>query len=482
MYPVSRYVVGLTKPMLCPDQSFGDMDCDCDFAKSIGASCNPGGRKIPNPLYSTIVGQLNDGTQIQSVAAASIPRTDNSAIFLAGIVGVPWQDIGYLDNSGNLVYIPVTDSAWRSQPSDPAKAPVVPVPASGGIWANIYGDDNANMNPVDPHMIEAIEPRAGITAYDAIEHEWTTAYQDLEYACIYPLPESRKCACDPNDTNYASCKYQNPNDCCDLTFSVDGRGTAGTGTFNKPLCSGNTQINAKGYPGLREIAVLHDYSENGGIKGNSIVASICPQNLTKPDKADPGYGYNPAVAALVNRLKEKLKGSCLPRPLSVNKDTGLVPCNVVEVVGASATGGNCSAYCTGEGRNVSTDDNPTGEVSPQMQAAVIDSMRKAGLCDKPGMPTCAEMCMCLLPQEQGADLTTCQTADEGTVNRDLAPGYCYIDPDQGLGSDMLVKNCPSTQRRILRFVGNNPTKENGHAVPLNGALVFTACQGSSLDE
>lgn len=490
MYPVSRYVVGLTKPVLCPDQSFGDMDCDCDYAKSIGAACDPGKRQLPNPLYSTIVGKSNDNQDVQTASEGAMPRTDNSAIFLAGIVGVPWQDIGYLDRTqpGNpLVYIPVTDSAWTGQPSNPDKGPTTPVPAQGGIWANIYGDDNANKNPADPHMIESIEKRDGITAYDNIEHEWNTAYMDLEYACIYPLPEARKCACDPANANtYASCKYQNPNDCCDLTFQVNGRGDANSaGEFNKPLCNSNTQVNAKGYPGLREIAVLHDYATQGATQGNSIVASICPQNLTNPDKADPGYGYNPAVAALVNRLKEKLKGSCLPRPLSVNTDSGQVPCNVVEVVGSATAGGTgdaCSAYCAGQGRNVGTADNPSGQVSPQMQAAVLDSMRKSGLCDKAGAPACADMCMCLLPQEPTGDaLNTCQSADEGTVNRDLPPGYCYIDPALGLGTEALVKNCPSTQKRILRFVGNNPTG-GGHSVPLNGALVFTACQGSSLNQ
>jgi hypothetical protein len=31
-YPTSRYSVALTKKELCPDQSFGDMDCDCTYA------------------------------------------------------------------------------------------------------------------------------------------------------------------------------------------------------------------------------------------------------------------------------------------------------------------------------------------------------------------------------------------------------------------------------------------------------------------
>lgn len=482
MYPTSRYLVGLTKPMLCPDQSFGDMDCDCDFANKIHASCNPGSRKLPNPLYGTVIGTDNDGKPVTSTSAG-IPRTDNSVIFLAGIVGVPWQDIGYKDASGALVYIPVTDPSWTGQP-DPSTglAPIAPAPATG-IWDNIYADDNdSGKVPADPHMIESLEPRAGITAYDNIEHEWNTAYQDLEYACIYPLPEARDCACDSTKSDYASCKYQNPNDCCDLSFSVNGRGDANSGgDFNKPLCSSNKQVNAKGYPGLREIGVLHDYAVQAPVQGNSIVASICPADVKNADKTAPGYGYNPAVAALVTRLKEKLKGSCLPRPLAVKSDHS-VPCSVVEVVSMSDMSG-CDAFC---GTN---DRDPVAATNP-MRQAVLESMKNTGLCDKANSNTpCSTMCLCELRQETGDALSTCQNADEGTVDQ-LAAGYCYVDPylldadgNHIAGTNTaLVDNCPTTQRRILRFAGNNPTGAKNIAVPLSGAMVYTACQGSSLTD
>jgi hypothetical protein len=490
MYPTSRYVVGLTNPMLCPDQSFGDMDCDCTYANNIHASCNPGTRKMPNPLYGSIVGYDNDNNQVNSVSSG-IPRTDNSVIFLAGIVGVPWQDIGYKDAAGNLVYIPVTDSSWTGAPTAGGVAPITPAPATG-IWDNIYADDNDNGKvPADPHMIESIEARSGITAYDNIEHEWNTAYQDLEYACIYPLPESKKCACDSSAADYATCKYQNPNDCCDLTFTADGRGTAqptGGTAFNKPLCTGNTQVNAKGYPGLREIGVLHDYAIQAPIKGNSIVASICPADVKSTDKTGAGYGYNPAVAALVTRLKEKLKGSCLPRQLSVRAD-GTVPCSVVEVVSMSDMSG-CDAFCNTNLRQPVAATNP-------MRQAVLESMKSSGLCDKANSNTpCSSMCLCELGQESNSidawgktdDLTTCQNADEGTVDK-LYPGYCYVDPylrdadgNPVAGTNTsLVENCPTTQRRILRFAGNDPTGSN-ILVPLSGAMVYTACQGSSLTD
>jgi hypothetical protein len=241
-------------------------------------------------------------------AAQYAPRTDNSNDFLAGIVGVPWQDIGNVSASGNLTsFIPVTDPAWSSATT----SLVPPVSAPKGIWSLIYGDDNSNILPGDPHMVESIEPRGGITAYDNIEHEWNTAYQDLEYACVFPLPAPRACACDSTSTSYASCKYENPNDCCDLTFNVDGRGNASSGAeFNRPLCQGNKQIAAKAYPGLREIAVLHDYALGVGssataVQGNSIVTSICPKDLTG-DASSAGYGYNPVMDSITQRLAERL--------------------------------------------------------------------------------------------------------------------------------------------------------------------------------
>ena len=474
LYPTSRYVVGLTKKVLCPDQSFGDMDCDCDQAHKIGASCVPGARQLPNPLYSNIVGKLNSGQDIVGYKDA-IPRADNSAIFIAGIIGVPWQDVSEAASQPagvDLQYIPVTDARW----TDP-----------GGIWEQIYADDNmSGAKPLDVHMIESVDPRTGIGNPDLINgHDYTTAFEDLEYACIYTLPTAKPCACTPGAADFAACKYQNPNDCCDLTFSADGRGGP-AGTFNKPLCNANSQVSAKGYPGLRELQVLHDYalSPAAVTPGNSIVASICPKDLTAGQETSPGYGYNPAVAALINRLKEKLKGSCLPRPLTVQAD-GSVPCNVVEVVSGDVPKAanpplSCDQYCFKQGR----DQGPPGTstVTPpsaQMAAAVTDSMQKAGICGG-SRPACSSMCLCLLSQEAlGANLDTCQNATDGSDTL-LPPGYCYVDPPVAGNTPEIVAKCPETQRRILRYVGNNIS--TGVAVPLPGSTVFTACQGSAVGQ
>ena len=250
----------------------------------------------------------------------SIPRAGNSSIFLAGIVGVPWQDIG-TTSSGTLRYIPVTDPAWTGQRWRGTQPDNPPAVGASGIWDMIYGYDAANIQPKDVHMVESIVPRtvlpgptAAVNADPFNGHEYNTARQDLEYACIFPLQQPRPCAC--SASSYSGCKYQNPNDCCDLNYPAEGANVPAA-DFDKPLCQNpaggapeTTQYSAKAYPGLREIAVLHDYalSNNVTTQGNSIVASICPRDLTSA-AASPGYGYNPVMATIVDRVKQQLKGS-----------------------------------------------------------------------------------------------------------------------------------------------------------------------------
>src|SRR5262249_24429934 len=123
-------------------------------------------------------------------------------------------------------------------------------------------------------------------------HEWdTSGAGDLQYACTFKLEQSRSCAgvltnCDcPNGT-------ENQNPLC------QDQATGAPST---------TQYGAKAYPGTRHLQVAK------GLGDQAIVASICPANTKDATAAD--YGYRPAVEALVERLKTKLKGQCLPRAL-----------------------------------------------------------------------------------------------------------------------------------------------------------------------
>jgi hypothetical protein len=120
----------------------------------------------------------------------------------------------------------------------------------------------------------------------------------LQYACTFNLPTPKNCGA---------------TDLCDCN-SADK---------NPPLCNGTSQIKAKAYPTIRELALARALSASE----QSVVASICPITLSG-DQNSATYGYNPAAEAIVNRLKQGLGGQCLPRPLTVSN--GQAPCLIIE--------------------------------------------------------------------------------------------------------------------------------------------------------
>ena len=140
-------------------------------------------------------------------------------------------------------------------------------------------------------MVESTEPRVGVELANEINgREYATdqgsgTHDDLEYACIFPLTQPRDCA------------GAGRNDACDC----------GGTEFDKPLCEqrpgldapGTMQYWAKAYPGLRQLQVLKEYGEQSS---NAIVASICARNVSNDTL--PDFGYRPAIASIVERLKE----------------------------------------------------------------------------------------------------------------------------------------------------------------------------------
>src|SRR5690606_40063101 len=84
-------------------------------------------------------------------------------------------------------------------------------------------------------------------------------------------------------------------------FSSRRRHTRFSRDWSSDVCSSDL----KAYPGTRQLEVLRRV---GAITGNAIVASICPKVTRSQSPAtDPAYGYNPAIAALVDRLKVSLR-------------------------------------------------------------------------------------------------------------------------------------------------------------------------------
>jgi hypothetical protein len=268
LYPTRRYVNALQQPELC----WNDPELSTE-------ACAPG-NIVANPLY----------------AQGRSP----SRVFLAGIVGVPWQEIAS-----------DVDAEGRPLPLDQLRFRNAAELESQGTWARILGSPGVAWRaateqrpevlsvpavaPTSPFMVESDAPRAGVAPGNDINgREFDTSNpatgasdtpDDLEYACIFPLATPRDCA--QRDPATQAC------DC----YADD---------LNRPLCEqtpgvstpGTVQYWGKAYPAGRQLEVLRGYGNN------SILASICARNVVDPSAAD--YAYRPALSAILERLSEQL--------------------------------------------------------------------------------------------------------------------------------------------------------------------------------
>jgi hypothetical protein len=418
LYPTTRYSDGL-RSSLVPQRSTNTL--------------------VGNPLFAASNGKA--------------PR-DKGLVFLAGIVGVPWQDIADADSLTGAGLRYLTEAQLESE----------------GRWATILGSPNtgtydAPIPPTDPLMIEQPDERTGANPItgDAIAPSSSTTLanpingheqvnvknKDLQYACIFKLGTPLLC-------DQAAFDADKGCDCYDEDQP-----------FNRPLCGGAgglTQSYAKAYPGTRHLQVLKEF------KDNSVVASICPK--IADDKTKPDYGYNPAVKAIIDRLKDALKGKCLPRPLvpadqpQDGLEKGQVPCKVIEAVPPKGGAGSCGACDTSANRS---------DTTQVLRDAVLNKLKQDDSCgDKVGQTKCADFCTCELLQfkgaEMGGELYKCQN-DAATPT---TPGYCYVNAapnEPNIGNADLVKDCAADSKRLLRFASDTPT---------SGAIALVACLGASL--
>jgi len=230
---------------------------------------------------------------------------DPGLVFLAGIVGVPWQDIAR----------DPADLTKGFKNSDELRQPVGNF---GSAWEIILGEPKDYKPPADPFMIETVDKRSGSnpitgdtiqdpgsTTENAINGtEWTIPDRDdLQYSCIFDLPPGEERDCSVGNPAACDCEAGTTNPLC----AID----PGTGQRTA------LQIKAKAYPGLRELNLLRDLSSQG------IVGSVCPAQLEDDTRAD--YGYRPAIGSIIDRLKLALGGQCLPRSLTPNSE-GQVSC------------------------------------------------------------------------------------------------------------------------------------------------------------
>jgi len=456
LYPWWRYVDGLQLSVVLGRDCRSDDDCPAyedtsgNQVQAAGA-CVDGTCEYVNPLNAT-----------SPYYPRSIPRPDASLVFLAGIVGVPWQDIATdasLEDPDVLEFLQIT-----YDPNNPGAT-------LADRWDAILGEPDIYMPPLDPFMIESVDPRDGLglsnpivglapqpttAAVDVTNingHEYTIAERDdLQYACIFEL-----------DT---------PRDCASATGGCDCKTVDASNPTDKPLCqepgtndSSSTQHYAKAYPGIRFLEVLKEYGMN------SIVASVCPKITDSARSQEPAYGYSPAMKAIVDRLKEKLHSACLPRSLPV-RDDGTLACQIVE-----ATNPSFDVNCGGPGR---------GEVDPALDDVVRRKLEESARCgDGEGQIPCGDMTLCRVKpaKDRGACL------NDVDLGAGPLAGYCYIDAmqdrdDDGqvdceyqgdpdcIGNPDLVAACEASQRRILRIVSVGVDPQ----VPYPTSVLFVACE------
>jgi hypothetical protein len=303
--------------------------------------------------------------------------------------------------------------------SNPAvTAPVAsPTGGTGGLAGPGFG---SGADPVRPDPING--------------REWTTNSGvhslpvDREYACIFQLPTTptnlqRDCSALPADTIEG-----NSCDCVPGGGWSMGMAAAATGNSNDevpPLCSKTStdgtiqstvgdytvQTYAKAYPTTRELMLANMMG------GQGIVSSLCPIH-TDPaagttSATDPLYGYNPAVNAIVNRLKSALGSQCVPELQTTPDKNGnaTVPCLVLVTFGPNASSaptseGECSMF--GNGAYTTVDPTVLSEFQKSQAAMAGDA----------GGAAIAKEVTCQLNQ---APVPAGDSCVGGT-----APGWCYV--------------------------------------------------------
>ena len=363
-YPISRYTDGLTKNKV-PDRSTEHtIKPRASGGRDIGGYLGTG--KCTNPLFAA---KLPRG---QGDEICTLPRGTRTAdlVFFAVVGGVP----------NNLLHF---------DPASPENSRI-----TNDDWNKILGRDpnRYNYDLLDPHMVESKTPRSnlpqgsepsstrGMNGSDPVHgREWDTGGNDLQYACTFELPQARTCtAMDP------SC------DCAD--------------TKNPPLCGATIgqQTRAKAYPTVREFMAVRALGDQG------VIASLCPITL-KGDKQAPEYGYNPAVKAIVDRLKNALTTQCLPQKLTrdtstvaTEKDT--VPCLVLAQLG------EVTDTCEGSGLK---------KPSPEILSKFLEQQKAESGDPKDGGVDLSKFAVCELPQLIAAPGASCKDRSE--------LGWCYVE-------------------------------------------------------
>jgi len=440
LYPIERYVQGLT------EQTVADRD----------------GNIVTNPL-------LQD--------------RDPGRVVLAGIVGVPWQDIARQNSDGEPDLVDGLDPLGRASGGFKSAFELAqPVSDLDSAWALMLAKPGENEMPVDPFMIEAIQPRTGShpltgdsiapgdqSQNDINGHEYTVPdNDDLQNACIFG-GKSCEGSADPN------CRAGMGNTCSEDADCLDGLFCAPDGNCarncaapqqtacvcaesdnDNPVCvddNGNfTQYQYADHarPAVRPLQVLEALGDAAA------VGSSCPYQVN--DASEPAFGYAPAMSsAVADRLAASLRDQlCVDETIPTDAN-GVASCVLLEATTTEPGGCQC-AEATGR-----------RHVGNELQAALDFALAD------PLYETQKWSCFCeLLHTPAGFELEACQgrvSEPVVTISGKPVHGWCYVDAeaDPPLGEPTIAAACPSDQKRLIRLVGD--------ATPARGATSFLYCNG-----
>lgn len=194
-------------------------------------------------------------------------------VTLAGVVGVPWQDIANAPSNIAAGFVPTPDIPWE----------------------RILSDPETGAPPADPLMVPSRDPRTGVHPVDGSDlqpptaptpdanpingHEHTLERQ-LQYACIYRLETPVTCTT-------TACECFAPDE---LSTNVVCQQDTGAYTM--------TQRYGRATPATRPLRLLQM------IGPQAVVASICTEPVFQSQQA--AFGYKPAADAMMRALRNSL--------------------------------------------------------------------------------------------------------------------------------------------------------------------------------
>jgi hypothetical protein len=420
-FPITRYVNGLTSPTV-PDR-IGEYPTPTS-AYAANNDCT-------NPLFAA---SLPDGTGLSAGIATAETASDVSALCNLPASSRPKENVFYAIIGGVPNQLLHFDQASGTNAPD---------------WVRILGKspDTFDYTGIDVHMVESYAPRVGLSyvaspltgetvptdptngngaANDPWNgREWITdsanpVHVDLpvdrQYACTFKLAgPPRDCS---NSIVAGNRVWTVPAN----SYACDCSTAGATPGEVPPVCDPATptnQIAAKAYPTIRELNLADKLGAQG------IVSSICPIDVEDNSAGnDPLYGYRPAVAAIINRLKTALTNACLPQKLTPNPD-GSLPCLILATL-PSGTQAEC-----GTTPGLSAPDQAILQGIQQTQDAEWVAGGSVG-------PQLSKQPTCEVSPVPASALVG------GTCKTSTVPGWCYVTGSAAGACDQEIVLSPDT--------------------------------------